>query len=67
MSATTNIDTGYALVVQPEQNRWVWALMDLDAVVTASGTAEDKDSAWKCGAVAAATFAALQRGRRRSV
>ena len=67
MSAATNIDTGYALVVQPEHNRWVWALMDLDAVVTASGTAEDKDSAWKCGAVAAATFAALQRGRRRSV
>ncbi|MCF8505511.1 MAG: hypothetical protein K9G59_11395 [Caulobacter sp.] len=67
MSATMHTDTGYALVVQPDQNRWLWALMDLDAVVAASGTADNRDSAWKCGAVAAATFAALQRRRRRSV
>lgn len=59
-------DTGYAIVVQPEQDRWVWALMDLDAVITASGAARDKDSAWKCGALAASTIAALNRtGRRR--
>lgn len=59
-------DTGYAIVVQPERDRWVWALMDLDAVITASGAARDKDSAWKCGTLAAATIAALDRaGRRR--
>ena len=34
MSASTQTDTGYALVVQPDQNRWIWALMDLDAVIT---------------------------------
>jgi hypothetical protein len=67
MSASTHTDTGYALVVQPDQNRWIWALMDLNAVITASGTADNRDSAWRCGSVAAATFAALQRGRRRSV
>ena len=59
-------DTGYAIVVQPDEDRWVWALMDLDAVVAASGAAEDKDTAWKCGTLAAATIAALERaGRRR--
>lgn len=59
-------ETGYAIVVQPDQDRWVWALMDLDAVITASGAASDKDTAWSCGALAAATIAALERaGRRR--
>lgn len=59
-------ETGYAIVVQPERDRWVWALMDLDAVITASGAARDKHSAWKCGALAASTIAALDRaGRRR--
>ena len=58
-------ETGYAIVVQPEQDRWIWALMDLDAVITASGAAPDKDSAWKCGTLAAATLAALDRTRRR--
>lgn len=60
-------DTGYAIVVQPDQDRWVWALMDLDAVIAASGTAANKDSAWKCGSLAAATIAALKRGARRTV
>lgn len=60
-------DTGYAIVVQPDQDRWVWALMDLDAVIAASGTAASKDSAWKCGSLAAATIAALRRGAQRSV
>ena len=60
-------DTGYAIVVQPDQDRWVWALMDLDAVIAASGTAANKDSAWKCGSLAAATIAALTRGARRTV
>lgn len=60
-------ETGYAIVVQAEQDRWVWALMDLDAVVAASGSAENRDSAWRCGSLAAATFAALGRARRRTV
>ena len=38
-------ETGYAIVVQPQADRWLWALMDLDAVVTASGTADNRDSA----------------------
>ncbi|MDO9222157.1 MAG: hypothetical protein Q7U20_00415 [Caulobacter sp.] len=59
------VETGYAIVVQPDQDRWVWALMDLDAVVTASGAAGDKDTAWSCGAFAAATIAALKRASRR--
>lgn len=54
--------SGYAIVVQPEQDRWIWALMDLDAVIAASGTADNRDSAWRCGALAAATIAALRRG-----
>lgn len=58
-------ESGYAIVVQPEQDRWIWALMDLDAVVTASGTADNRDSAWRCGTLAAATIAALRRGGRR--
>jgi hypothetical protein len=59
-------ETGYAIVVQPDQDRWLWALMDLDAVVTASGAAGDRDTAWKCGSLAAATISALERaGRRR--
>lgn len=60
-------ETGYAIVIQPEADRWLWALMDLDAVVTASGMADNRDSAWKCGTLAAATFAALHRGARRRV
>ena len=60
-------DGGYAIVVQPEADRWLWALMDLDAVITASGTADNRDSAWKCGTLAAVTIAALQRGARRGV
>ncbi len=60
-------ETGYAIVVQPKADRWLWALMDLDAVVTASGTADNRDSAWKCGSLAAATIAALHRGYRRRV
>ena len=59
------VETGYAIVVQPEQDRWTWALMDLDSVVTASGAASDKDSAWTCGALAAATISALERAGRR--
>lgn len=59
-------EDGYALVVQPDGGRWVWALMNLEAEVTASGDAQDRDSAWRCGRVAAATIGALQRaGRRR--
>jgi hypothetical protein len=57
-------ETGYAIVVQPEQDRWVWALMNLEAEVTASGAAPDRDSAWRCGALAATTIAALDRRRR---
>lgn len=60
-------DGGYAIVVQPDAGRWLWALMDLDAVITASGTADNRDSAWKCGTLAAATIAALQRGARRRI
>lgn len=60
-------EAGYAIVVQPDQDRWVWALMDFDAVITVSGSAADKDSAWRCGTVAAATIGALERARRRSV
>ncbi|MFA7261547.1 MAG: hypothetical protein WC068_00880 [Caulobacter sp.] len=58
-------ESGYAIVVQPEQDRWIWALMDLDAVIAASGTADNRDSAWRCGTLAAATIAALRRGARR--
>lgn len=60
-------EAGYAIVVQPEEDRWVWALMDLDAVIAVSGRAADRDSAWRCGSVAAATIGALERARRRSV
>ena len=60
-------ESGYAIVVQPDADRWLWALMDLDAVVTASGTADNRDSAWKCGTLAAATIAALRRGARRAI
>jgi len=60
-------ETGYAIVVQAERDRWIWALMDLDAVVAASGSAENRDSAWRCGSLAAATFAALRRARQRTV
>jgi hypothetical protein len=60
-------ESGYAIVVQPEADRWLWALMDLDAVITASGMADNRDSAWKCGTLAAATIAALKRGARRGL
>ncbi|MDP1737763.1 MAG: hypothetical protein Q8L23_10005 [Caulobacter sp.] len=56
--------TGYAIVVQPEQDRWIWALMNLDAEITASGAAGDRDTAWRCGTLAATTIAALDRRRR---
>jgi len=66
MQTSAEAGHGYALVVQPEGGRWTWALMNLEAEVTASGAAEDRDSAWRCGSVAAATIGALQRaGRRR--
>lgn len=67
MPQTAPAEAGYAIVVQAEQDHWIWALMDLDAVVAASGSAENRDSAWRCGSLAAATFAALQRARRRTV
>lgn len=60
-------ESGYAIVVQPEADRWLWALLDLDAVVAASGLADNRDSAWKCGTLAAATIGALRRGVRRGV
>ena len=60
-------ETGYAIVVQPQADRWLWALMDLEAVITASGTADNRDSAWRCGALAASTISALHRGARRAV
>lgn len=57
---------GYAVIVQPAPGGWVWAVTDLDANVAASGEAQDRDSAWRCGSVAAATIGALTRaGRRR--
>jgi len=67
MQPSMSAEAGYAIVVQPEADRWLWALMDLEAVVTASGIADNRDSAWKCGTLAAATIAALQRGGRRGV
>lgn len=67
MSQPMSAERGYAIVVQPDQDRWIWALMDLDAVVAASGTADNRDSAWRCGTLAAATIAALQRGARRGI
>lgn len=57
--------TGYAIVVQPDQDHWVWSLMDLDAVVTASGAAGDRDSALRCGSLAAQAIAALDHVARR--
>lgn len=60
-------ESGYAIVVQPDADRWLWALMDLDAVIAASGSADNRDSAWKCGSLAAATIAALRRGARRAI
>lgn len=62
-----NTQDGYAIIVQPQGARWQWALMNLEAKVAASGAAEDKDSAWRCGAVAAATLGALARARGRRV
>ncbi|MBP7704759.1 MAG: hypothetical protein KA105_05680 [Caulobacter sp.] len=57
---------GYAVIVQPSGDRWIWAITDLDANVAASGEAGDRASAWRCGSVAAATLGALARvGRRR--
>lgn len=67
MQPSMSAEAGYAIVVQPDADRWLWALMDLDAVVTASGTADNRDSAWKCGTLAAATIAALQRRARRAI
>ncbi|MFZ5671110.1 MAG: hypothetical protein ACOY4K_16600 [Pseudomonadota bacterium] len=61
------IDAGYAIVVQPQGARWQWALMNLNAEIAASGAADDRDSAWRCGAVAACAFGALDRARSRRV
>jgi hypothetical protein len=60
-------DQGYAVIVQAAGDRWQWAITDLEARVAASGDAPDREGAWRCGAVAAATFGALERARRRRV
>lgn len=57
---------GYALTVEPEDQRWTWALSNLDARVAAQGEAPDRESAWRSGMLAGAAIEALENvGRRR--
>lgn len=56
---------GYAVIVQPDGDRWQWAITDLDANVAASGLAPDSDSAWRCGMFAAGAIDGLKRAARR--
>lgn len=57
---------GYALTVESGDQRWTWALSNLDARVAARGEAPDKESAWRSGMLAGAAIEALEHvGRRR--
>ena len=62
----TQTPDGYAMYVRPENQRWTWTLMNLDAKVAASGQAEDRESAWRTAEFAAAAVGALSRVARRS-
>lgn len=62
----THTPDGYAMFVRPENQRWTWTLMNLDAKVAASGQAENRESAWRTAEFAAAAVGALGRIGRRS-
>ncbi|MBI1408235.1 MAG: hypothetical protein GC145_19155 [Caulobacter sp.] len=59
-------DPGFALFVRPENSRWIWTLMNLDAEVAARGEAADRETAWRTGEFAAAAVGALGRVGKRS-
>jgi hypothetical protein len=62
----THTPDGYAMYVRPENQRWTWTLMNLDAKVAATGQAEDRESAWRTAEFAAAAVGALNRVAQRS-
>jgi hypothetical protein len=57
---------GLALFVRPENSRWTWTLMSLDAEIAARGEADDRETAWRTGEFAAAAVGALGRVARRA-
>ncbi|NBB14216.1 hypothetical protein GVN21_02465 [Caulobacter sp. SLTY] len=62
----THTPDGYAMFVRPENQRWTWTLMNLDAKVAASGQAENRETAWRTAEFAAAAVGALGRVAKRN-
>ncbi len=57
---------GYALTLESGDQRWTWALSNLDARVAARGEAPDRETARRTGMLAGAAIQALENvGRRR--
>jgi len=54
------------MFVRPENQRWTWTLMNLDAKVAASGQAENRETAWRTAEFAAAAVGALGRVAKRN-
>lgn len=55
----------FALFVRPQAQAWTWTVMSPEAEVAAKGEALDRESAWRCGEVAAAALGALHRAAKR--